>query len=118
MDLLSARKTFRRSDRTESHTPTGFAQTTLGNGNWFNRQTVQVPPTSSYSDDQYPLRVPDIGSQSHSVPMPMQIPIAEMLNDPTWSQEQTATNSETGLGNMGDFDVNAVSASSTWAEYG
>jgi hypothetical protein len=50
--------------------------------------------------------------------MPMQIPIAEMLNDPTWSQEQTATNSETGLGNMGDFDVNAVSASSTWAEYG
>jgi hypothetical protein len=118
MDLLSARKTFRRSDRTESHTPTGPAETSLGNGNWFNRQTIQVPPASSYSDNQYPPRVSDIESNNHSGPMPMQIPIAEMLNDPTWGQEQMSTNPDTGLGNMGDFDVNAVSTSSTWEEYG
>jgi len=52
------------------------------------------------------------------MPMQMQIPIAEMLNDPTWGQEQMASTSDTGLGNMGDFDVNAVSSSSTWYDYG
>jgi hypothetical protein len=111
MDLLSARKTFRRSDRNESQTSTGLAQTSLGNGNWFNRHAHQVPSTLGYTSNHSPPRDPNVGSISH--PMPMQIPIAEMLNDPSWSQDQTGANPDTGLGNIGDFDVNAVSTSST-----
>jgi hypothetical protein len=112
MDLLSARKTFRRSDRTESHTPTGPAQTSLGNGNWFNRHAPQVPPLQGNLPSDYPPRDLNAGSNSHPVTMPMQIPIAEMLNDPNWGHDQMSTNHDTGLGNMGDFDVNAVSFSS------
>ena len=107
MDLLSARKTFRRSDRSDSQTLDGSAQTSLENGNWFNRQATQVQPIHGNPHNDYPPRDPNYGS--NSLPMPMQMPIAEMLNDPTWNDDQVGGNPDTGLGNMGDFDVNAVS---------
>jgi hypothetical protein len=116
MDLLSARKTFRRSDRSVSHTP-GSAQTSLGNGNWFNRQTTQAPPVHGNPPIDYRPRDIHAGPTSHFQPMPMQIPIAEMLNDPTWSQDQMSANADVGLGNLGDFDVNAVGIPSSWLGY-
>jgi hypothetical protein len=115
MDLLSARKTFRRSDRSESHTP-GAAS--LGNGNWFNRQTTQTPIVHGNPPTDYRPHDITAGPTSHFQPMPMQIPIAEMLNDPTWSQDQMGANADVGLGNLGDFDVNAVSTPSTWLGIG
>jgi len=116
MDLLSARKTFRRSDRSEISTP-GTAQASLGNGNWFNRQTTQAPLLHGNPSTDYRPHHIHAGPNSHLQSMPMQIPIAEMLNDPTWSQDQMGVNADVGLGNLGDFDVNAVSTPSPWLGY-
>jgi hypothetical protein len=126
MDLLSARKTFRRSDEgdepvissRQGRTSPGDEITNgNGHGNWFNRTSIhtntQLPSTSQ--DDmmrnEHPSRDTYAGSNSHSIPMPMQIPITEMLNDPMWSQHQsdTTSNQDVGIGNLGNFDVNAVS---------
>lgn len=115
MDLLSARKTFRRSDWSESSTP-GTAQASLGNGNWFNRQTTQA--SLKYGGPSNDYRPHDIhaGLSSHFQPMPMQIPISQMLNDPTWSQDPMGANADVGPGSLGDFDVNAVSTSSIFQD--
>jgi hypothetical protein len=41
----------------------------------------------------------------------MPMPVAEMVNDPMWNHvgQNGPTNLEADIGNLGDFDVNAVS---------
>lgn len=110
MDLLSARKTVRRSDGSQSQIPTE-SQMSLGVGNWFNHQSFPSTPINSNPSNHHPLRDNNAESSNHYMTMPMQVPITEMLNDPIWSQNMGGNvngNIEMDMGNIGDFDINAV----------
>jgi hypothetical protein len=78
----------------------------MGNGNSFNRAQVhtQVPPNANYPPQHIPAQMAE-QYRTHPYPMP---PIAELLNDPTWGY--TNVNEDMDSGNLGDFDVNAVSS--------
>jgi hypothetical protein len=128
MDLLSARKTFRRSDQVEGQhrnpispeslklTGEHLLKNTPSPGG-FGTSTAHGPmgSLSSFGNDG---QVPDIhrfesdiDHAYRSQPMSMAVPVAEMVNDPMWNHvaQNGSGNVEADMGNLGDFDVNAVS---------
>jgi hypothetical protein len=128
MDLLSARKTFRRSDLSEvQHRNPISPESTESSGEHsiknalfpggFGPSTAHEPtgPSSSFANDGHLPNIHRFESgfdhTNRGQPVPMPMPVAEMVNDPMWNHvgQNGPTNLEADIGNLGDFDVNAVS---------
>jgi hypothetical protein len=126
LDLLSARKTFHRSDLTEGQhrNPISPESTELSGEHslknalfpgGFGPSTAHEPTgnPSTFANAGHLPNIPRLDA-AFDLPyrgQPMPMPVAEMVNDPMWnhSGQDGPGNVENNMDNVGDFDVNAVS---------
>jgi hypothetical protein len=118
LDLLSARKTFRRSDRETDEAAMSHRAPDAGRDpeQMLASGTGHMGDSDHFRPEYRSVHLGDASTplsrqHAHNSHAPLQMPLAEMLSVPSWTHVGHSGNSGLDLetGNLGDFDVNAVS---------